>query len=338
MSTRRTMSGWICLVGVVFAAGCGDNETRTKRKTVKLDGSSTVAPITMVTAELFQAEYPDVRVTVGISGTGGGFKKFLSDITDLRTDINDASRPIKAKEIARAVELGVEFIELPIAMDGIAVVVHPDNTFCDNLTVEELKRLWAPESQINNWKQVRQGFPDVPLKLFGPGTDSGTFDYFTQVIVGKEKSSRSDFMMSEDDNVLIQGVNGSVGGLGYFGFSYYEANKSKLKLLAIDNNDGKPVKPSLDVIRSGAYQPLSRPLFLYVNKAATRRPEVVRFLEFFFANAPEIVEHPKVNYVALSKDLYAAAVRRLKNGVVGSAMAQNASKGPVDLGTLYGSP
>lgn len=321
---------------MMIAAGCGDSEGEAKRKMVKLDGSSTVAPISMVAAEMFQVDHPDVRVTVGISGTGGGFKKFLSDQADLRTDINDASRPIKDKEIERAAELGVEFIELPIAIDGIAVVVHPDNEFCDHLTVDELKRMWAPESPIKNWSQVRTGFPDVPLKLYGPGTDSGTFDYFTEAIVGESKASRSDFTMSEDDNVLVQGVNGDLGSLGYFGFSYYEANRAKLKLLAIDNNDGKPIKPSLDIIRNGAYKPLSRPLFLYVNKTSAQRPEVVDFLEFLFAHAPEIVEHPKVNYVALSQDLYTAAGRRLADGTIGSAIAQAEGSGPVDLDKLYG--
>ena len=252
---------------------------------VKLDGSSTVAPITMAAAELFMAEHPRVRVTVGISGTGGGFKKFLDIKPDLRTDISDASRPIKPSELERAAKLGIEFIEVPIGIDGIAVMVHPSNGFCEFLTVAELKRIWEPGSAINNWSRVRKGFPDVPLKLYGPGTDSGTFDYFTKAIVGKEKSSRSDYTASESDNVLVRGIAGDRGALGYFGYSYYEANRGKLRLVAIDSNNGTPVEPSLDVIRGGTYRPLSRPMFLYVNKAAYKRPEVESFVGFFFDNA-----------------------------------------------------
>ena len=236
----------MCLVAQVVlacvACGVGANHAWAAdlTGTVKVDGSSTVAPITMAGAEMFQAANPKVRVTVGISGTGGGFKKFLDEKTELRTDINDASRFIKEAELSRAKELGVEFIEIPIAMDGLAVVAHPSNTFCNHLTVEELKKIWEPGSTIKNWKDVRAGFPDLPIKLYGPGTDSGTFDYFTEVVVGKEKASRSDYTASESDNVLVQGVSGDKGALGYFGHAYFEANKSKLKLLAIDNGDGKP--------------------------------------------------------------------------------------------------
>jgi len=301
---------------------------------VKIDGSSTVAPITMAAAELFQAENPGVRVTVGISGTGGGFKKFLDSRPDLRTDINDASRTIKKSELAKAAIVGVEFIEIPIGIDGIAVVLNPSNTFCQYLTVEELKKIWEPGSEITNWRQVRKGFPDLPLKLYGPGTDSGTFDYFTKAIVGKEKASRSDYTASESDNVLVMGVTGDPGALGYFGYSYYEANKKKLRLAAIDNNNGKPVQPDFDVIRSGAYKPLSRPLFLYVNAKAYKRAEVRAFLEFFFKNARRIVEHPRVNYVALSDDLYKAGIKRLHDGTTGSVMA-GAGKDDTDLTKLF---
>jgi len=301
---------------------------------VKIDGSSTVAPITMAAAELFQGENAGVRVTVGISGTGGGFKKFLEARPDLRTDINDASRIIKASELAKAKKVGVQFVEVPLGMDGIAVVLNPANTFCQHLTVAELKKIWEPGSEITNWRQVRKGFPDLPLKLYGPGTDSGTFDYFTKAIVGKEKASRSDYTASESDNVLVMGVTGDRGALGYFGYSYYEANKKKLRLAAIDNNDGKPVLPSLDVIRSGAYKPLSRPLFLYVNAESYKRAEVRAFLEFFFKNARKIVEHPRVNYVALSEDLYKAGLERLHSGTTGSVMAK-AGKGETDLKKLF---
>ncbi len=301
---------------------------------VKIDGSSTVAPITMAAAELFQGENSGVRVTVGISGTGGGFKKFLDSRADLRTDISDASRTIKKSEIVKAKEVGVEFIEVPIGIDGIAVVLNPSNTFCQYLTVAELKKIWEPGSEVNNWRQVRKSFPDLPLKLYGPGTDSGTFDYFTKAIVGKEKASRSDYTASESDNVLVMGVAGDPGALGYFGYSYYEANKAKLSLAAIDNNNGKPVKPNLDVIRSGAYKPLSRPMFFYVNAESYKRPEVIGFLAFFFTNARKIVEHPRVNYVALSDDLYKAGLQRLNDGKTGSVMAE-ARDGETDLTKLF---
>lgn len=300
---------------------------------VKVDGSSTVAPITTAAAELFQEQNPKVQVTVGISGTGGGFKKFLDPKPGLRTDISDASRPIRKAEMDKAVEVDVQFIEVPIALDGLAVMVHPSNTFCDHLTVQELKRIWEPESGVHNWKDVRTGFPDLPLKLFGPGNDSGTFDYFTEVIVGKEKASRSDYAASENDNVLVQGIAGDRGSLGYFGFSYYETNKDKLKLLGIDAGDGKPVKPSLDVIRAGKYKPLARPLFLYVNKEAYQRPEVKAYLAFILDNPKKVVEHPKVNYVALPDELYALGAKRLHDTKTGSAMADG--KDGQDLLELY---
>mgnify|MGYP001612721234 CR=1 FL=1 len=302
--------------------------------TVKVDGSSTVAPIMMAAAELYQAKQPKVRVTVGISGTGGGFKKFLDPDAQLRTDISDASRPIKAPEITKAVELGVQFIEVPIGIDGLAVMVHPSNTFCEFLAVEELKKIWEPGSAISNWRDVRKGFPDLPLKLYGAGTDSGTFDYFTEAIVGKEKSSRSDYNASENDNTLVQGIAGDPGALGYFGYSYYEANKTKLKLVAIDNGDGKPVKPSFDVIRSGTYKPLSRPLFLYVNAESYKRPEVKAFLDFVLDNAKSIVEHPRVNYVAFGDELYQLVKKRLGDGKTGSVMA-GAPSGAADIVELF---
>lgn len=302
---------------------------------IAIDGSSTVAPVSTVAAEFFTEEHPDVRITVGISGTGGGFKRFLSDQADLRTDINDASRPIKESEVERARELGIEFIEMPIGIDGIAVVANPANDWCDHLTVEELKLMWEPESKVQSWKDVRDGFPDVPLKLYGPGTDSGTFEYFTEAIVGKPRASRSDYTMSEDDNVLVQGVRGTKGSLGYFGFSYYEANKDKLKLLGIDNGTGNPVTPSLDVIRQGHYEPLSRPLFLYINAKAADRPVVQSFVQFYLNNAPRIVEHPTVNYVALSEELYAAILKRFESRKTGSMIAASGGEGPVNLNELY---
>ncbi|MFQ5461492.1 MAG: PstS family phosphate ABC transporter substrate-binding protein [Phycisphaerae bacterium] len=302
---------------------------------VKLDGSSTVAPITMATAEMFMGQQPRVRVTVGISGTGGGFKKFLAERADLRTDISDASRPIKASERARAAKLGIHFVEIPIGMDGVAIMVHPSNTFCDYLTVKELKKIWEPGSAITQWSQVRKGFPDLPIKLYGPTSDNGTFDYFTEAICGKDRASRSDYMASVTPNVLVQGIAGDKGSLGYFSYSYYAANKDKLRLVAVQNGSAGPVTPSLDIIRSGSYTPLSRPLFLYVNTESYKKPEVKAFLTYFFDHAASILENPRVNYVALSEEFYELDRRRLERSRTGSAMAQREDGDGVDLLTLY---
>lgn len=331
---NRVVGIGLLAIAAVFAVASEPANAQQLKGKVKIDGSSTVAPITMAAAELFQGEHPQVRVTVGISGTGGGFKKFLEERADLRTDISDASRPIKPQEMERAKQLGVEFIEIPIGIDGIAVMVHPSNKFCDYLTVEELKRIWEPGSAITNWQQVRPGFPDRPLELFGPDTDSGTFDYFTEVVVGKSRASRSDYTASASDNVLVQGIAGDEGALGYFGYSYYEANKDKLRLVGVDNNDGKPIKPNLDIIRSGTYTPLSRPMFLYINKESYKRPEVKAFLDFFLSNAPRIVEHPKVNYVALPDQMYELDRQRLQEGKTGSAMAASTGHS-LDLEEIY---
>jgi phosphate transport system substrate-binding protein len=327
----RILTTTLLLVMPLLGA-CGEH------KTVKADGSSTVAPIMMAAAERFAREHSEVRVTVGISGTGGGFKKFLDPRPDLRTDISDASRPIKKSEIETAAKVGVEFIELPIAMDGMAIMVHPSNDFCDHLTVAELKRIWEPGSAIQNWKDVRAGFRDLPLKLYGAGTDSGTFDYFTEAIVGKEKACRSDYTASENDNTLVQGIAGGPGALGFFGFGYYEANQNKLKLLAIDPGDGTPIKPSLETIRNGSYKPLSRPLFVYANKASVQRPEVRAFIEHFLSSARPMVEHPKVGYVALSDELYAISLDRLRKGITGSVFGGRESVGIKSLADLYRAP
>ena len=321
-SSRRASCIGVIIVGMTLHMALIPAFAEPLSGKVKVDGSSTVAPITMAAAEMFRSEQPKVQVTVGISGTGGGFKKFLDPKPDLRTDISDASRPIKESEMKQASELGIEFIEIPIAIDGLAVVVHPSNKFCNHLTVAELKKIWEPGSAIHNWSEVRPGFPDLPIKLYGPGTDSGTFDYFTEAIVGKEDASRSDFTASESDNVLVQGVAGDPGSLGYFGFSYFEANKDKLRLVPIDNNNGQPVLPTVDVIRAGKYKPLARPLFLYVNKTAYQRPEVRAFVEYILQNAQKLVEHPRVNYVALPPELYTLAKERVTNGKTGSAMAK----------------
>lgn len=278
---------------------------------IAVDGSSTVFPITEAVAEDFQGLNPNVKVTVGISGTGGGFKKFIAG----ETAISDASRAIKASEIEAAQKAGIEFIELPIAYDGLSVVVNPQNDWADQLTVDELKKIWAPESTISNWKDVRAGFPDVPLKLFGPGTDSGTFDYFTEAICGKEDASRSDYTASEDDNVLVQGVAGEKGALGYFGYSYYAENQDKLKLVAIDNGQG-PILPNMDSINTGTYAPLSRPLFIYVATAAADRPEVSAFVEYYLMNAVRLVS--EVGFIPLPPASYGVVQQRFIERKTGS--------------------
>lgn len=322
MSFTKRKTAAVLAIAASVAAGGAAAAQGPIRGHVHIDGSSTVAPITIAAGEMFRGQQSKVEIKVGISGTGGGFKKFLEEKADLRSDINDASRPIKKEELERAAKLGVEFIELPVALDGLAVLVNPSNTFCEALTVAELKRIWEPGSTINNWKDVRPGFPDLPLKLYGPGTDSGTFDYFCEAICGKEKASRSDYTASESDNVLVQGVGGDKGALGYFGYAYYESNREKLKLVAIDPGDGKPVLPSRDTVTGHTYRPLSRPLFIYVNRQAADRPEVAAFVTYLLQNARSIVEHPRVGYVALDDDVYRAALERFNKRVTGSVYAE----------------
>ncbi|ODU40738.1 MAG: protein sphX [Lysobacteraceae bacterium SCN 69-123] len=290
---------------------------------VAADGSSTVFPITEAMAEEFQKANAGIKVTVGLSGTGGGFKKFCRG----ETDISNASRPIKAEEKDACKAAGVEYIELPIALDALTVVVNPQNTWATEMTVDELKKIWEPEAQgkITNWNQVRSSFPDKPLILYGAGVDSGTYDYFTAAIVGKEHSSRGDFTASEDDNVLVQGVSGDVNALGFFGLAYYEENKDKLKDVKIKANPAAPaVEPTVENARSGKYQPLSRPIFIYVNKkAADTKPEVAKFVEFYLdsQNATDLVK--EVGYVPLPDNAQAAfrerfAKREIGTGFTGS--------------------
>ena len=280
------------------------------RGNVRLDGSSTVFPISEAAAEEFGHVEPRVRVTVGVSGTGGGFKKFLAS----EIDINDASRPIKSSEVETAKTRGVGFIELPIAFDGLSVVINKDNQFVDYLTVEELHRIWMPGSQIATWQDVRPEWPATTIRLYGPGTDSGTFDYFTEVVNGKSQASRSDFTASEDDNMLVQGIAGDVNSMGYFGYAYYIENKEILKLVPIDGGDG-PILASPETINNGTYQPLSRPIFLYLNAESVKRPEVAAFVDFYLQNAPQF--SAEVGYIPLPDAAYAAAkerVRKLETG------------------------
>jgi len=302
---------WYAIVAAVLAialvgVACGDDDAdtggdgSTLSGDIRIDGSSTVGPLTEAAAEVFQGENPDVRVTVGISGTGGGFEKFAAG----ETDISDASRPIKDEEAAALAEAGIEYGNMTIAMDGLAVVINPENDWAESLTVEQLNMIWDADSEIDNWNQVDPSFPDVPLELFGPGPDSGTFDYFTDVINGEEGVSRTDYLATEDDNVAVQGVAGSKGGMAYFGLSYYEQNTDTLKVVAIDGGSG-PVTPSRETVQSGEYQPLSRPLFIYVNTASLERPEVEAFVQFYLDNLTQIAE--QALFVPLTEEQTAEA-------------------------------
>ncbi len=284
-------------------------------KLVRIDGSSTVFPVTEAVAEDFQkAQKGAVNVTVGISGTGGGFKKFCR----AETDIQDASRPILRKEMEDCRAAGVEYIELPIAFDALTVVVHPKNTFLNSVTVEELKKMWEPAAQgkVTKWSDVNPSWPAAPLKLFGAGADSGTFDYFTEAIVGKSKSSRGDFTASEDDNVLVQGVSRDVNALGFFGYAYYHENADKLKAVAISSKGGAAVLPSMDAVLKGTYQPLSRPIFIYVNAKALERPEVAAFVEYYLINGARLSR--EVQYVPLPAQAYQAGLEHVHKRRVGT--------------------
>lgn len=269
---------------------------------VKVDGSSTVFPITEAVAEEFGKIHPEVRVTVGMSGTGGGFKKFaLGEI-----DINNASRTIKDTETKAAKDKGIEGLEVPVGYDGITIVVNKENTWVDKLTVTDLKKLWEPNSKVKTWKDLRATWPDRKIKLYGPGTDSGTFDFFTEVINGKAQASRSDFTKSEDDNVLVQGVVGDKDSLGYFGYAYYLANKAKLKEIPIDNGHGA-ILPTNETIMNHQYAPLSRTIYIYVSKgAAAKRPELKAFVQFYLDSAAHLVK--EVGYIPLSADKYKIAL------------------------------
>src|SRR4051812_27266593 len=293
-------------------------------KIVKIDGSSTVYPITEAVAEEFQkAKKNAIKVTVGISGTGGGFKKFCRG----ETDISDASRPILKKEMEDCKAAGVEYVELPVAFDALTVVVNPRNQFIKQLTVAEMKKMWEPAAQgkVTRWNQVNPAWPDQPMKLFGPGADSGTFDYFTEAVVGKSKSSRGDFTASEDDNVLVQGVSRDVNGLGYFGFSYYVENKDKLRAVPIVNEKGQTVLPSMEAVEKGTYAPLSRPIFIYVNAKSLDKPEVKEFVEYYMRNGADLSR--EVKYVPLPDAAYKSALEHVHQGKKGTKFAGVAEVG-----------
>lgn len=282
---------------------------------VQVDGSSTVYPITEAVAEEFQTASGGTKVTVGISGTGGGFKRFCRG----ETDIADASRPILKEEMLLCAQNGVRYHELPVAFDALTVVVSKENTFVDSLSVAELKTMWSPQAQgqVTRWKQIRDSFPDEELALAGPGADSGTFDYFTEAVVGKAKSSRGDFQASEDDNVIVQFVSRSKNALGYFGLAYYEENKARLRAVPIKADAAVPaVMPSLETAKNGTYQPLSRPIFIYVSAKAAQRPEVKAFVEFYLEHAAELAK--EVGYVDLPATAYELARKNFQSGRLGT--------------------
>lgn len=309
---------------VFVAATCATHTAVADEKIVKIDGSSTVYPVTEAIAEEFQLR-TKTRVTVGISGTGGGFKKFCRG----ETDISGASRPILQKEIEECTANGIQFIELPIAFDAITVAINPKNNFAKTMTVAELKKLWEPAAQgrIKTWRQVNATWPDTPIALFAPGADSGTFDYFTEAIVGKSKSSRGDFTASEDDNVLVRGIAGNQGGIGYFGFAYYEENQDKLHAVAIAEKTGAAaVAPSRQTIEDGSYQPLGRPIFIYVNaSAAAAKPHVKTFVDFYLEQGRALIQ--EVKYVPLPAKEQSAVIAHWKSLKPGTGFGGKAEVG-----------
>ncbi len=297
-----------------FADDLSDRELRRLRGSVRVDGSSTVYPITEAIAEEFSEKTDDrVRVTVGVSGTGGGFKRFSVG----ETDISDASRPIKGTEYNVAVANGTDFVEIPVAYDGLSIVVNTGNYWCNELTIDQLKKIFLDPSTVDSWDDVNPDWPNVPLKIFAPGTDSGTFDYFKEVVAGRKGSIRSDMSVSEDDNVLVRGVSGDAGGIGFFGCAYYFENKDKLKVIKIVNpKTGTAVSPSASTIESGAYAPFSRPLFIYVSVKSAERKEVDAFIRFYFQRGPALAE--EVGYVKLPQMMYDRALKNYTDRKIGT--------------------
>jgi phosphate transport system substrate-binding protein len=299
--------------------GCGnqDGSARMGRNApvIRMDGSSTVFPIAEAVAEEFQIEQRGaVRVTAGLSGTGGGFKKLCRG----EIDLSNASRPILEEELAACRTAGIGFMELPVAFDAITVVVNPANDWVQSLTIADLKKMWEPaaQGQIKRWNQVRPEWPDAPLMLFGPGADSGTFDYFTEAVMGKAKASRGDYTASEDDNVLVQGVEHNKYALGYFGYAHYASHKERMRVVAIERDDGIPVAPSHTTVTDGSYQPLSRPLFIYVSEKSTTRPEVRKFIEFYLTEGPALAA--EVGFVSLPEHAVQMSLQHFQDGRLGT--------------------
>ena len=299
----------LSILSLISIAGCSSEDNSggavSTSSTIEIDGSSTVFPITQAVAEEYIAINPDVRIPVGVSGTGGGFKRFI--VGD--TAISNASRPIKDEEVATAKDNGISYTELIVAYDGISVIVNLDNDWAECLTVEQLNKIWNPENPAENWNEIDPSFPDAKLSLYGPGTDSGTFDYFTDEINGDEGVSRADYVASEDDNVLVMGVSGDKNSLGYFGYAYYIENKDKLKVVKIDGGEGC-IEPSIDTIANGSYSPLARPVFIYVNNDEySSRPEIVAFIEFFLTDGTQYVD--EVGYVPIGDANYEKELEKI---------------------------
>jgi phosphate transport system substrate-binding protein len=320
---------------LLFSACDLAEQSASQTSIVRVNGSSTVYPLSEAVAEEYRTAAPETRVLVGISGTGGGFKRFVRG----EVEISGASRPIGTPEIKLASENRVEFIELPVAYDGIAVVVHPENDWCSSITLQELKRLWETSAQgkVVRWNQIRPDWPDRRINLFGPGVDSGTYDYFTRAVVGEEGASRGDFTSSEDDNVLVLGVAGDVNALGFFSFVYYEENRERLNLVAVD--DGRPetgegpVAPSRETVFNGTYQPLSRPVFLYVRRNAAERLEVSKFVEFYLQMVPHLAA--EMGYIPLPETVYELVVSRFRMKVSGTVFGSGGSRVGVTIAELF---
>jgi phosphate transport system substrate-binding protein len=334
----RTVALLLVVFSMISCGGNAQDEAQNagegRAAMIKVDGSSTVYPISEAVAEEFQKAHPNVNVTVGVSGTGGGFQKFCRG----ETDISSASRPIKPTEVETCQKSGIDFIELPVAYDGLAVVVNPKNTWAASMTVDELRKLWAPEAQgkIMRWNQVRASWPDREIHLYGAGVDSGTYDYFTEAVVGKEGASRGDFTSSEDDNVLVQGIANDELALGFMGIAYVEQNKGRLKLVPVDDgkpdNGAGPVVASVETVRNGTYQPLSRPLFIYVSTKAAERPEVQTFIQSYFGDGKELVA--EVGYVQLTDPIYELAQKHFADRKTGTAFGRGGSQVGVTLEDL----
>lgn len=303
------------LIALFASLGCSSavSQNNQLRGRIDIDGSSTVYPISEAAAAEFNKRYPNVTINVGVSGTGGGFKRFT--VGD--TDISDASRPIKDSELAAARKNGISFFEIPVAYDGLTLVVHKSNDWVDSLTLEEIRKIFTTDGNAKTWAQVREGWPNTEIKIFAPGTDSGTFDYFKEVVAGKKGSLRDDMSTSEDDNVLVTGVSGSPTAIGFFGVAYYEENKDKLKSVPVVNPQlSQAVSPTAETIENGTYAPFSRPLFIYINKKSFDSPHVRSFAGYYLQNAAKLA--PKTGYVALPRSVYMEAIKRCAQSKTGT--------------------
>ncbi|MFT5291177.1 MAG: phosphate transport system substrate-binding protein [Planctomycetota bacterium] len=313
---KITTTTSVLLLGLLASCGeSGEGESHAGYSLsgrVAIDGSSTVFPITEAVAEEYRSIQPNVRITVGVSGTGGGFKKFIAG----EIDISDASRYIKGKELDGCSEIGREFMEIPVAYDGLAVVVNKANSFATTMTVDELKRMWSSDSTAKTWRDIRAEWPDREFQLFAPGQDSGTFDYFTETVNGKSGNCRSDVTFSEDDNVLVRGVVGDEDAIGFFGLAYYVENAGELNSVGIDPGDGTAIGPSAETVEDGTYRPLSRPLFIYVSVEAAKRPEVDDFVRFYIQQARQLSS--EVGYVSMPQSIYDSILTRYEERVTGS--------------------